>query len=73
MDTMADDNLKMFFFCLNKLMVLDGKICIDVLLNINETKSQRIRTSDHMAIMNCPSFCLMLFSAFKGNGHLRYQ
>ena len=44
-------------------------ICLNVLLNINETKSQRIRIRDHMAIINCPSYPLMLFSAFKGNGH----
>ena len=48
-------------------------ICIDVLLNINGTKSKRIGIRDHMAIIHCPSYPLMSISAFKGNGHLRYQ
>ena len=40
---------------------------------MNETKSQRIRIRDHIAIINCPSYPLMLFAAFNGNGHPRYQ
>ena len=66
--------LSSFFVDGHPLVVCFLLICIDVLLNINETtKPRRICIGDHMAIIHCLSYPLMSISAFKDNVHPRYQ